>query len=239
MFGRFLEIGIATTDIVQSVQFLERLRFWQLITSDAWSHRYGVLSDDRVQLGLHEIDMPTPSPTFVLPGLQQALPRLAAAGIEPQSTHFSDQSLHRVSLRDPGGNPITLLEARTYSASPQGATAQSLCGYFSHLSLPQSDFDAAREFWEYAGFVALPEMDSPFPQLPLTSDHLDLAFHQRRTFDAPLLVFECGDLPGTRARLQELDIPLAAGLPRGLDRERHALIDTPDGTALLLLPASD
>jgi hypothetical protein len=239
MFGRFLEIGIATTDITQSVQFLERLRFWQLITSDAWAHRYGVLSDGRVQLGLHEIPISSPTPTFVLPDLQRALPRLAAAGIEPQSTHFGDDSLHRASLRDPGGNPITLLEARTYSASPQGATAQSLCGYFSHLSLPQSDFDAAREFWEHGGFVALPELDSPFPHLPLTSDHFDLAFHQRRTFDAPLLVFECDDLRGTLATLQELNIPLAAQLPRGLDRRRHALIDSPEGTALLLLPSPD
>jgi hypothetical protein len=237
MFGRFLEIGIATADIVQSVQFLERLRFWQLLTSDAWAHRYGVLSDGRVQLGLHEIQMPAPSPTFVLPDLRRALPRLAKAGIEPESTHLSDDSLHRASLRDPGGNPITLLEARTYSASPQGATAQSLCGYFSHLSLPQSDFDGAREFWELGGFVALPELERPFPHLPLTSDHLDLAFHQRRTFDAPLLVFECGDLPGTLATLEQLGIPLAAHLPRGLDRKRHALIDSPEGTALLLLPA--
>jgi hypothetical protein len=238
MFGRFLEIGISTTDIAASVQFLERLRFSQLITSDAWTHRYGVLSDGRVQLGVHEREMPTPAPTFVLPDLARSLTSLRAAHMEPQDAQLSEESLHRVLLRDPGGNPVTLLEARTYSPSPVGDTGESFCGYFSHLSLPQSDFDAARRFWENGGFVALPEEQSPFPQLPLTSDHLELAFHQRRTFDSPLLVFECADISSTMARLRELEIPLAAPLPRGLDRKRNALMESPEGTALLLVQAA-
>ena len=61
MFGRFLELGIATQDIATSVQFYERLGFSQLITGDAWSHRYGVLGDGRVHLGLHERAMPSPA----------------------------------------------------------------------------------------------------------------------------------------------------------------------------------
>ena len=62
MFGRFLELGIATTDIAGSVLFYERLGFSQLITGDAWSHRYGVLSDGRLHLGFHERSMPSPTP---------------------------------------------------------------------------------------------------------------------------------------------------------------------------------
>lgn len=234
MFGRFLEIGIATTDIVTSVQFYERLKFSQLITTDAWTHRYGVLGDERVQLGLHEREMPSPAPTFVVPDLQHSLPRLLKANFKPELIAFGDESLHRVLLRDPGGNPVTLLEARTYSPAAPGA-AESLCGYFSHLSLPQSDFEAARDFWEHAGFVALPEEDSPYPQLPLTSDHLDLAFHQRRTFDAPLLVFECADITDTIARLRELDVSVSAHPPRGVERARGIMIEAPETTTLLLL----
>jgi hypothetical protein len=236
MFGRFLEIGIATLDIVASVQFYERLKFSQLITTDAWKHRYGVLGDGRVQLGLHEREIPSPAPTFVLPELQNSLPRLLRAHLEPELTDFGAESLHRVLLRDPGGNPVTLLEARTHSPAAHGTTAESLCGYFSHLSLPQSDFEAARNFWESGGFVALPEVDSPYPHLPLTGDCLNLAFHQRRTFDAPLLVFECEDISGTAARLRDLGVPLSAHRPRGVERARSVLIETPETTALLLLP---
>ena len=79
----------------------------------------------------------------------------------------------------------------------------------------------------------------PFAHLPLTSDHLDLAFHQRRTFDAPLLVFECADLQVNLARLRERGISPSAPLPRGLSNGRSALIEAPEGTALLLLQAID
>jgi catechol 2,3-dioxygenase-like lactoylglutathione lyase family enzyme len=239
MFGRFLEIGIATRDIAASFPFYERLGFSQLMTSDAWPHRYGVLSDARLYLGLHERQMPSPAVTFVLPGLQGSLPALRADQIEPERAHLSEDSLHQVLLRDPGGTAVTLLEARTYSPAPQGSATQSLCGYFSHLSLPQSDFDAAREFWERAGFVALGEEDLPFAHLPLTSDHLDLAFHQRRTFDAPLLVFECADVAATMLRLDELAVRISKDLPRGLNPKSHCLLESPEGTGLLLVPASD
>jgi catechol 2,3-dioxygenase-like lactoylglutathione lyase family enzyme len=235
MFGRFLEIGLSTDQIAASVQFYERLGFSQRLTTDAWTHRYGVLSDARAYLGLHESTLPSPALTFVLPEVARSLPRLRVAGIEPESTDFGEQGLHYARLRDPGGHPVMLLEARTFSPAAQGAPVQSRCGYFSHLSLPQRDFDAARRFWELAGFVALAEEDAPFPHLPLTSDHMDLGFHQRRTFDAPLLVFECQDIAATLSGLRELEIELSDDLPRGLDPARHGLIEAPEGTALLLV----
>jgi|HubBroStandDraft_6_1064221.scaffolds.fasta_scaffold02160_6 hypothetical protein len=238
MFGRFLEIGIATRDISISVPFYERLGFSQLVTSDAWSHRYGVLSDGRLCLGLHECEMPSPSVTFALPDLRLALSRLRAAHLEPEIAALSDDTLNQVVLRDPGGSAATLLEARTYSPADPGSLTQSLCGYFAGLSLPQSDFDAAREFWERAGFVGLSEEDEPFPHLPLTSDHLDLAFHQRRTFDAPLLVFESEEIAPTMQRLRELEVPFSKELPRGLNRQNNCLIESPEGTALLIVQAA-
>jgi catechol 2,3-dioxygenase-like lactoylglutathione lyase family enzyme len=238
MFGRFLEIGVATSDIAASVQFYERLGFSQLMTSDGWPYRYGVLSDGRVHLGLHERDRPSPTVTFVLPDLMHSLRPLRDAHIEPEQTSFGQDSLHQAQLRDPSGNPLTLLEARTYSPSPPGGTTPSVCGYFSHLSLPENDFDAARDFWEQGGFVALAEEDEPFPHLPLTSDHLSLAFHQRRTFDAPLLVFECADVQATMHRLHQLDVARSAHLPRGVDRRKGCLIESP-GPALLLVQAND
>jgi hypothetical protein len=238
VFGRFLEIGLATHDIAESVLYYERLGFSQLLTSDAWPHRYGVLSDGRLFTGLHEREMTSPAVTFVLPDLARSLPRLADQHIEPELTLFGEDHLHQVLLRDPGGLGVTLLEARTYSPAPQGSTPQSLCGYFSHLSLPESDFDAAREFWECAGFVALGEEDLPFPHLPLTSDHLDLAFHSRRSFDGPLLIFECADVGSAMSRLRERNVPISKELPRGLDRHSHCLLETPEGTALLIAPSS-
>jgi hypothetical protein len=237
MFGRFLELGITTSGIVESLQFYERLGFTQLITGDAWPHHYGVLSDGRLHLGLHERPMASPALTFVLPQLTRAQQRLRAAGFEWQHAVLGDESLNQLQLRDPGGNAVTLLEARTYSPAAPGAGLPSLCGYFSYLSLPQADPEAAREFWERAGFVALGPEDEPFAHLPLTSDYLDLGFHSPQLFDAALPVFECADLSAQVERLRERAITLAAPLPRGLDRQRSALVIAPEGTALLLVQA--
>jgi catechol 2,3-dioxygenase-like lactoylglutathione lyase family enzyme len=237
MFGRFLELAITTADIAASVQFYERLGFSQLTTNDAWPHRYGVLSDGRIHLGLHESSMPSPAVSFVLPQLAQARARLIAAQFEPEFTRLGEEELHRLRLRDPGGTAVTLLEARTYSPAAPASSAESLCGYFQHLSLPQADFERASAFWERGGFVALPELQEPYPHLPLTSDRLDLAFHRRRLFDAPLLVFECNDLAQLRAQLASRNIATSNELPRGVD-PGQCLIEAPEGTLLWALSAA-
>ena len=238
MFGQLLEVSIASTDIAASVEFYERLGFLQLTTNDALSHRYGVLSDARLHLGLHERTMASPAVTFVRPEVARSLPQLARVDIQPYATDFGEHGLHRAELRDPGGHPVVLLEARTYSPAADSAALESLCGYFAFLSLPERDFGAARVFWEHAGFVSMAEQDDPYPHQPLTSDHLDLAFHSPRTFDSPLLVFESADMAATMARLRAIGMTLSDDLPRGLNPEYHALIEAPEGTALLLVPAA-
>jgi hypothetical protein len=128
---------------------------------------------------------------------------------------------------------VTVIEARTYSPVVHEG---SMCGYFTEYSIPSADFEAAQKFWEPLGFVATEEPDAPYPHLPLTSDHLDIAFHKPRTFEAPLLVFRD---PGMRARitrLRDLGVTGAADdLPRGLNSQANALIQAPEGTSLLLL----
>jgi len=239
LFGRFLELSLATNDIVASVRFYERLGFAQLPTMDAWRHRYGVLSDGRIALGLHECAMPSPSLCFVLPELAQAHRRLLAAQLEPELTQLGEEQMHRLRLRDPAGHAVTLLEARTFSPAAPPASGPSVCGDFLQLSLPQSDFELARSFWERAGFVALPEQDEPYPHLPLTSDRLNLAFHRRRWLDAPLLVFECTDLAQQRARLEALGLPRSGELPRGASQSDCTMLEAPEGTLLYSLRASD
>jgi catechol 2,3-dioxygenase-like lactoylglutathione lyase family enzyme len=255
LFGRLLELALPTEDIAASVQFYERLGFRQLLTGDAWPHHYGVLSDGRIHLGLHEaaagLSLASIAPSFVLPGVARSLEALRAAGIEPEEVHFGDESLHHLQLRDPGGNLVRLQEARTFSpasaapreapdeppAAASAAKAESLCGYFLHLSLPQKDFMAARSFWERAGWVALPEEDSPYPHLPLTADQLDLAFHARGGMASPFLAFECVDVPATLERLAALGIAPVPRPARTLSVSGAALLEAPEGTLLWLLPA--
>ena len=233
MFGRFLEISIATEDITASVQFYERLGFTQFTTGDAWSHPYGVLGDGRIVIALHQRRAPSPALCFVHAGLQRHVATLASAGFEAVEARLAEGDFHELRLRDPAGQHVTLLEARTWSP-PAAPPPPSLCGWFQAYSMPSRDTPAVQAFWERAGFVALEPGDEPLVQAVLTSDALNLGLHAPRALPDPLLLFACADAPARIAQLVALGVVPSPDLPRGLDPAGNMLIEAPEGTLLLL-----
>lgn len=235
MIGRFHEISLRTDNIRESVEFYERLGFTQASTNDTWTHPYGVLTDGRVFLGLHQRRFAAPAVTFVRAGVAEVATALEARGIELDVRKTSEESFNEIGFRDPEGQNILVLEARTYSPATRQDSETSLCGYFTEFSMPAADFNAAREFWEPLGFVATEEPDAPYAHLPLTSDHLDIAFHRPRTLDRPMLVFRDANMRERLARIRALGVKETGELPRGLPPAANALIEAPEGTPLLLL----
>jgi catechol 2,3-dioxygenase-like lactoylglutathione lyase family enzyme len=239
LLGHFHEISLETADIRASVEFYERLGFSQATTGDTWSHPYGVLTDGRLFLGLHQRRSPSPALTFVHPEVAGLAPELEARGIPLTLCHTGTDLFNQIGFRDPFGQAVSVLEARTFSPVARRSSQTSLCGYFDEISMPASNLQAARDFWERLGFVATDESDVPYLHLPLTSDHLNIAFHRPRTLDEPMLVFSDSDMPARLARLRELDISFSDHLPRGLDNSENALLESPEGTLLLLLKAAE
>jgi catechol 2,3-dioxygenase-like lactoylglutathione lyase family enzyme len=235
VLGRFHEIGIATDDIRESVAFYESLGFTQATTTDTWSHPYGVLTDGRLFIGLHQRRAASPSLTFVLPGIASRLAGFEGLGVALTSCKTGSDVFNEIAFLDPFGQSVKVLEARTYSPVAREPAEVSLCGYFDGISMPVRDFEAAKLFWEPLGFVATEESENPYVHLPLTSDHLDIAFHRPRTFDVPMLVFRDPDMPARIAQLREQGTRISDELPRGLDPTGNALIESPDGTSILLL----
>jgi catechol 2,3-dioxygenase-like lactoylglutathione lyase family enzyme len=238
MIGRFHELSVQTHDIRESVEFYERLGFSQCVTGDTWPHPYGVLTDGRVFIGLHQYKFPSPSITCVKDNIGQHVAAIESLGIEIAWQRLGEDRFNEFGFIDPAGQMITLLEARTYSPSSRRRSEVSLLGDFVEFSIPAADFEAVRAFWEKLGFVALEESDTPYVHLPMTSDHLDIAAHRPRTLDRPMLVFAATDSAVRIARLREIGIELSSELPRGLDAKTHALLEAPEGTALLLLHES-
>jgi hypothetical protein len=171
----------------------------------------------------------------VRPGIAQHLAAFESRGIDLTTCQTGQDVFNEIGFRDPFGQPVTVLEARTYSPVSRPAAEVSLCGYFSELSIPVSDFEAEKAFWEPLGFVATDESDVPYVHLPLTSDHLNISFHRPRTLDRPMLVFRDSDMPERIARLQTMDLSFSDELPRGLNSTANALLEAPEGTPLLLL----
>jgi len=232
VFGRYLEIALPTRDIVASATFYERLGFQGLSTGDVYAHRYGVYSDGRLHLGLHERDAPGAALVAVAPSLRARLARLEAAGFRPGALHLGDEDFHSIELADPAGMRALLLEARTYS--PPAAPCTTRCGRFAHWSLPARDPPATAGWWERAGWVALPESAAPYPHVPLVGDDINLALHAPHWLTEPCLVFIDEGMAARIASLRADGLRDARALPPGIDATRGALLRAPEGTLLLL-----
>lgn len=188
MLGRFHELSVPTEDIRGSIAFYEQLGFVQAQTGDAWRHPYAVMTDGRIALGLHQESSWQPSLTYVHEQIARHVTEFESRGLELEFAHIGDDRFNELGVRDPAGQLIRLVEARTYSPVAP-LQAASRCGHFAHLSMPVRDHGAAQSFWESLGFVALEPCADPYPHLPLTSDYLDVAFHEPRTAREPMLVF--------------------------------------------------
>jgi catechol 2,3-dioxygenase-like lactoylglutathione lyase family enzyme len=233
MPGRFHELSLATSDISASIDFYERLGFWQAPTGDAWPHRYGVVTDGRLVLGLHE-SADLAALTFIDPDLVAAAEALGAANIELTMRQTDPEVFNQIEFADPAGQRVRLLAARTFSPADHAEQASQL-GYFAHYSMPAREPGAVAAFWEPLGFVALPEEADPYAHLSLTSDGINLALHAPRLLPAPALVF-CEETMAQRiAALRTAGVAFEPSLPRVLAGGGNALLEAPEGTLLLLL----
>jgi hypothetical protein len=150
-----------------------------------------------------------------------------------------DDAFNEIGFLDPAGQAVRVQEAATHFAGDRELRESSLCGDFAEYSVPAADFAPMAAFWEPLGFVAMGESEAPYLRMSMTSDHLDLGVHRPRTLDAPMLVFSAADMGERIERLGALGFASSADLPRGLDPRHCALLEAPEGTALLLVNAVD
>ena len=232
MLGRFLEFSVATGDILASYEFYRALGFVGADASEVYPYRYGVVTDGRIALGLHEAEVPQLCLTFVLPDLAVRARDLRDAGIAVAYEHLSEERLNEIGIRDPDGNVLRLIEARTFS--PVGSSPATLTGWFEDLVLPVRDLATSLAFWEHLGFV---RTDDAAGSASLTSDYLSLSLQTVLKGPRAWLHFTVDDVESCRAGLD------AAGLvgqpaPPSLRVDGGISIVAPEGTPLLLVPES-
>jgi catechol 2,3-dioxygenase-like lactoylglutathione lyase family enzyme len=237
VLGKFHEISIETPDIAASVAFYERLGFAPVGTTDTWQHPYGVMTDGKLYVGLHQFKFPSPTLTYVHPDIAAYAHVIEKHGIELAWKRVGDDAFNELGFFDPSGQAVRLQEAPTHFAADRDRDEPSLCGDFAEISLPAADFEPMRTFWEPLGFVALDENETPYGRMSMTSDHIDLGVHRPRTLESPMLVFAAADMGERIERLRTMGQELSEDLPRGLDPRHSALLEAPEGTQLLLLNA--
>jgi hypothetical protein len=225
MLGRFLELSVFSRDIAASVAFWEGLGLAHGRVGDTWQHHYAVLSDGRLVLGLHAYEFDSPSVTWVRPGLADVLPGMTTLGIEFDFAKTGAHEFNEAGFRDPDGQVVTLLEARTWSRDFEHAWPATPLGHFLEYRYPSRDPAATVAFWERLGLVA----DATGAGPVAVAGGLTLA--PRQAVRGPELVFEHTDIGAARDALaaRGLAVEAAAG--------GELVLPAPDGLRLRLQPA--
>jgi catechol 2,3-dioxygenase-like lactoylglutathione lyase family enzyme len=239
MFGRFLEISLYTPEIRESLAFYESLGFVQAPVGEVFKHPYAVVTDGRLFLGLHGEPVPSPALTFVMPRLMHGIDQLEQLGIEFEELKLGNEVFNRARFRDPSGQCVNVVEARTFSPPQFDVQPATTCGYFTEFGLPAREIGPMRIFWESLGFVAWEEESDPFARTAITSDHLNLSLYRSRAFRQPLLTFEDRDMRERLARLKERGFQLSDEMPDSLDEACNAVLLAPEGTRFLLLQSEE
>ncbi len=232
MLDTFLELGVPATDVAASLAFYESLGFVQASVGDAWPHAYAVVTDGRISIGLHGSGLEEPALTFVAPDMRSRLDGFDALGLEPEHVRLDDVSLNEIRFRDPEGQLVRLVEARTYSPPALEPGHESVFGYFEEYALGSRDPAASGRFWEGLGFVAFAD-DATRAVLCCRRD-LNLAF-RALDIDPPTLCFVSDDLARRVVTLRDQGLSFATHAPSGLDATATALLRGPDRVQVLLL----
>ena len=229
MLGEFLEISISTPDILASIDFYQRLGFSQASAGSTWKHPYAVMSDGRVYLGLHKYEFASPALSFVLPDLRRHLSSFEARGIEFEFCKIGLDEFNEVGFRDPDGQMITLLEARTYSPVHGTHVQPSLCGYFLEYRLGVRDVPGSAEFWEAMGFVAADQDEDPTTYAQVSRNRINLGLLQAKRRIESSLVFAQSDLDLVTGLIESRDLDV-----KHVGEGLH--LRAPEGTLLVLQP---
>ncbi len=232
MASRFLELGLRTPDILESLHFYRGLGFTELSTGEMWPHKYAALTDGTMVIGLHERELAEPVLTFVQPALRRHALNLQDAGQEFDSLHLGEDEFHHAVMRDTSGFALMLVEARTYSPAPE-PPASSALGDFLELLLPSRDVMASARFWAPLAPRLAAHRESPDVRFRFAAGPLVIGMGDAPAVGRALLVYVPDDAGTLQQRLERLGVEPSAGPALGGDA--YGAITTPEGLDILLL----
>ena len=230
MLGRFLELALASADTGEVWQQYQKLGFVPAETGDIWSHAYGVVACQGLAIGVHAMADETMSLVFVRPDVAALHRELISRGVEVEHARLGSDVFNELTLREPGGMAIRVLEARSFSP-PLELPEQTALGRFASLSLPCADMEEAAAFWARLDMPTEPIAD-PWEGLAVAGTRL--AYHTRRSLPDPALLFLSSVLPDARW-LKEAGLKTGKSLPALRQREHSAARDPTELAAIVLL----
>lgn len=237
MLGQFLEYSAAAQPLADSFEFFETLGFASLPVGDLLPHPYVVLHDGSLAVGLHDRPQDGPELTFVRPDLRDYVRPLRRLGIEVTHERLRENEFNSLGFRDPGGQAVALIEARTFPPGERRPQAVAVCGTLVEISLPAADLGESLRFWEALGLKSVASGELPHRWQRLSGRGVTIGLHE--THCRPGLTYRCSDLGARVEYLRAKGLAPRAGNPLADRAQTAATLAAPDGTVLYLVESAD
>jgi len=192
MLGRFLEFSVPTANIIDSLGFYRSLGFQELEIGDMWPHKYAVVSDGELCIGLHDGKFESPAVTFVHQDLAREARSMSDHGFDFKYLKVDEDEFNELAFVDQDGHFITMIEARTFTPADED-TDNSLCGRWFELSLPAKDALRAGRFWAPLAPELLRMREEPTTHIRLNAAGISLGLSESIALTGPSLCFRCED----------------------------------------------
>ena len=226
--GRFLEFGVQTPDILESLHFYKSLGFTELESADVYSHKYAVVSDGELNIGLHSKGFAPQAVTFMQQDLAKHARSMADHGFDFDFMRLDEDVFNKLGFRDRDGNAVVMVEARTFHMT-EDAENDSACGSWFELTLPVRDTVRAARFWAPIAPTLLEMREEPTTHMRFDATGVALGLSESIALKAPSLCFKCSDRHGLMGLLEQ----------RGFEHEKFpgfegafVAIKAPEGTML-------
>jgi predicted lactoylglutathione lyase len=201
--GQFLEFSVQTPNILESLNFYKSLGFTELASNDVYSHKYAIVSDGELNIGLHDTEFDSPSVTFVQQDLAQHARSMADLGYDFKYLRLDEDVFNELSFRDLDGHAVSMVEARTFHLEEE-AENDSACGNWFELTLPVRDTVRAARFWAPIAPTVLQMREEPTIHMRFDASGVALGISESIALKAPSLCFRCPDRHTLLALLDQL-----------------------------------
>ncbi len=233
MLGQFLEFSVHAPDIIESLAFYKTLGFSELETGDVWPHKYAVVSDGKLCIGLHDRAFEEPTLTFVHRDLAKHARAMSDHGFDFSLLKIDNDVFNELGFRDHDGHMISLIEARTFTP-PDEDVGKSMCGEWFELSLPAKDAMRAGRFWAPLAPVMIELREEPTEHLRFDAAGMPLGLSEHNALRQPSPCFVCEDLTSVLAEVERHGLNIDT-TPRY--DSSFMSIRAPEGTTLYLFEA--
>ena len=199
--GRFLEFSVRTDDILESLHWYRTLGFVELQIGEMWPHKYAVVSDGELNIGLHEIEFDAPAISFVQPDIAKHARSMTDHGFEFSYMQLGDEAFNELRFQDYDGHVVRMLEARTFNRADEDEN-DSVCGRWFELTLPVRETLRAGRFWAPIAPNLLEVREEPTTHMRFEAEGVPIGLSESIALTGPSLCFKCPDREALLALLE-------------------------------------